>query len=119
MSYIRILPRDLFNEADLLKCYARLWIELDSRRGHKAAFTEEAVPAFDIVQIYDSGALTIVNLELTVASQSYQLSRPLNARTPWPLYLSAWEDDDFEEIRVFDENGDLSAEMRKFIGLAT
>lgn len=28
-TYIRVLPRDLFNEADLLKCVARLWILLD------------------------------------------------------------------------------------------
>lgn len=31
--YIRVVPRDLFNEGDLLKCYGRLWILLDERRG--------------------------------------------------------------------------------------
>lgn len=32
MSYFRVIPRDLFNEASLLKCYGRLAILLDDMR---------------------------------------------------------------------------------------
>ncbi len=36
MTYKRVIPRDLFNEANLLKCYGALWIALDNARGHTA-----------------------------------------------------------------------------------
>jgi hypothetical protein len=32
VSYFRVIPRDLFNEASLLKCYGRLAILLDDMR---------------------------------------------------------------------------------------
>ena len=41
MTYTRVIPRDLFNEGDLLKCYGRLWILLDETRGHVAQLGEE------------------------------------------------------------------------------
>lgn len=116
-NYRRVLPRDLFNEASLLKCFGRLWIALDDHRGHAARIVEEDVSAFDIVQNEDSGGLTIRNLTFTVRGTLYALERPLNSRQPWPLYVSCPDDPDFEEIAVFDDGGGLSAEMRGFIGL--
>jgi len=29
MSYTRVIPRDLFNEANLLKCYGQIYIEVE------------------------------------------------------------------------------------------
>lgn len=49
-------------------------------------------------------------------SLSLELSeaRALNSREPWPIYLTVVYRSDFE-ISVFDEHGQLSAEMKAFI----
>lgn len=113
MSYLRVLPRDLFNEADLLKCYGRLW--LLTEHSHSSGFREEDAPAFDIVQDEGDGSLTVANLTFLAGAEPCKLWRPLNARSPWPLYLHPVSDPD-HEVRVFDEAGNLSAEMLEFIG---
>lgn len=112
-SYIRVIPRDLFNEASLLKCLGRLWIWLDSNRGHRARFVEEAVDRFDVRQCEADGSLTVVNLSFTVAGHEYPLRRPLNSREPFPLYI---EDREGDEISVFTDDGDLSPDFKAFIG---
>lgn len=110
-NYIRVLPRDLFNEAGLLKCLGRLWILTDETREHAAKFTTEDVNVFDIVQDEGSGAIYVRNVEFCVHGVAYLLTRPLNARSAWPLYLETADD----AVSVFDDDGNLSADMRKFI----
>jgi hypothetical protein len=112
-NYIRVLPRDLFNEASLLKCYGRLWILLDETHGHTARFETEDSEVFDIVQDEASGAIYVRNISFTVDGTEMSLTRPLNARSEWPLYV---ESDD-ACVAVFDDAGNLSQEMRAFIGL--
>ena len=110
-GYERVIPRDLFNEADLLKCWGKLWIALDDRRDHFASIPDHSGEPFDIVQDPSSGALTVANLSLIVHGQRRAVYRPLNSREPWPLWV--WSDDD--DIRVFDLDGNLSPEFWIFI----
>lgn len=111
MSYTRVLPRDLFNEASLLKCYGRLWLLIE---GHPIAqFDEEDVPAFDIAMDESDGSLTIRNLTLRVSLAPRRLKRPLNSRQPWPLWIES--DSGGDDIPVFDGEGNLSPEMRALI----
>lgn len=111
-NYVRVIPRDLFCEGSLLKCYGRLAILLDQTSGHHARFEEEQVPSFEIAQDPGSGAITVANLTFTVRGTPRLLQRPLNSREAWPLWLEGGPDDpDFEAIPVFDANGDLSEEM--------
>lgn len=110
MTYRRVLPRDLFNEANLLKCYGQLWLKTDGMRG--TGFREEDVAEFEIVQDGNSGALTVANLTFVVRGWVCPLSRPLNSRRPWPLYLTA---PDGDEIDIFDDGGDLTAQMQQFL----
>lgn len=113
MSYHRVIPRDLFNEADLLKCYARLWIELDEKSGrHKAELHHDGA-AFRVEQDETSGAIYIANVELTIRGDTVGLYRPLNSRSKWPLWLGDTGGDD---IRVFTDDGALSAEFLARIG---
>ncbi len=114
MPYTRVLPRDLFNEANLLKCYGRLWICLETA-GSCAHFEAERVPFFKIEQ-GDSGELYIANLPLTIGDRDFILFRPLNSRRPWPLYVEDDENPDFERVEVFDDEGNLTAAMRELIG---
>lgn len=107
--YERVIPRDLFNESSLLKCYGRLYIILEGNA--RAQYPVESVSDWDIVQRQDDGSLFIANLPLVVGENEYRLTRPLNARSAWPLYAELIGDPDAEEIQVFTDQGDLTPEM--------
>jgi hypothetical protein len=111
MSYRRVIPRDLFNEANLLKCLGALWIALDSLGDHTAVIHEPDGP-FDVQQDAGSGAIMVANLPFTVDRRLYYLTRPLNSRQPWPLYA---ESDEGDCVSVFDDDGALSDDFRALI----
>lgn len=112
MAYRRVLPRDLFNEANLLKCLGRLWILLE-RAESNARFVTEDTDGFDVVQDESSGAIYVRNVLFTVAGKPTLLTRPLNSRGAWPLYAETAE----VSVPVFDDEGGLSDEFRVFISL--
>ena len=114
-TYTRVIPRDLFNEGSLLNLYGRLVILLGETRSHDARFEQEEVPFFDVVQDASSGMLTVANLTFTVRGERYRLQRPLNSREKWSLWLTSYDDPDFEEIAVFDDDGNLGPEMLELI----
>jgi len=113
MSYIRVIPRDLFNEANLLKCFGRLWIETERFR---CVRIEHDGDPFQIEQNEDSGSLSIANVQVRIGGRSCQVWRPLNSRDAWPLYLQVGDED---EIRVFTDEGALSSEMMALIEAAS
>jgi hypothetical protein len=115
MSYQRVIPRDLFNESSLLKCYGRLYIVLEKIAGHSARFSEDDVSQFDIEQRQDDGSIFIENLSLVIGENQFRLVRPLNSRQPWPLYAELIGDPEFEPVEVFDDQGELTAEMRALL----
>lgn len=115
-SYLRVLPRDLFNESSLLKCIGRLWI-LTENLDHSAKFHDEDMPAFEIEQSQDDGSIFVGNLTFSISGAIHRLYRPLNSRQAWPLYAQNMDDDNAESIPVFREDGELSDEMREAIGL--
>ena len=115
MSYIRVIPRDLFNEASLLKCLGKLYILVENTTDRSAKFDVEDVPAFEIQQDENDGSIYVANLPFSVSGRRVHLSRPLNSREPWPLYLSLPEDPDFDTIAVFDETGNLSPDIHSLI----
>lgn len=107
MSYVRVIPRDLFNEANLLKCYGRIYINLEVLNFPEVSLVH-AGDAFDIRQDESSGDLYVENVRLMVRGEPCRLQRRLNSRQPWPLYLI--EEDD-EEWPVFNDDGSFSDEM--------
>lgn len=117
-GYRRVLPRDLFNEGSLLKCYGRLWILLSETHGHNAQIVEEDVDCFDVQQNEATGGLTVTNLTFTVDGVPYRLERSLNSREAWPLMVTERAGDpDFEEVEVFDDHGNFTREMLDLIGV--
>ena len=117
-GYRRVLPRDLFNEGSLLKCYGRLWILLSEINGHNAQIAEEDVDHFVIQQNEATGGLIITNLTFLVDGIPYRLERPLNSREAWPLIVTERaEDPDFDEVEVFDDDGNFTEEMLDLIGV--
>jgi hypothetical protein len=111
MSYERVIPRDLFNEANLLKCYGRIEINLETAEAHDVELKHDG-NAFDIQQDFGSGAIFVANLKLVVRGTVCRLHRPLNSREDWPLYFTGENE---EEISVFADDGAFSAEMFAFL----
>lgn len=116
MSYVRVIPRDLFNEASLLKCLGHLYIALERTRSDSdAKFDVEDLPVFDIEQDENDGSISVANLPFSIDGRKVHLSRPLNARAAWPLYLSRPDDPDFDPILVFDDTGFFTDDMLNLI----
>ncbi len=111
MSYTREIPRDLFNEASLLKCFGRLYICLESRLGRNITL-KHGGEAFDVRQDKSDGSIYLANVTLHIGGQKCELRRPLNSREPWPLWVETIGGDyDFDAIKVFTECGELSPEF--------
>lgn len=110
-NYQRVIPRDLFNEASLLKCLGRFWIETERFQPRKVTIEHDG-DAFDVTQNEDDGTTFVRNIAITINGVNYQAFRPLNSRGNWPLYLRT---EDGEETGVFQENGELTAELLALI----
>jgi len=110
-DYVRVIPRDLFNEANLLKCLGRVYINLESADCPDVSLEHDSAP-FAVAQDSDSGALCVENVTLKVRGKPYRLFRPLNSRRSWPLWL--YPNDD-TEIEVFTDDGAFSEEMKAFL----
>lgn len=106
--YTRVIPRDLFNEGNLLKCMGQLTLHLMDR-GVDFADSYSGGP-FEIVQDCD-GRLSIAGLALCLQGREFTFWRPLNSRQPWPLWAEQPDDPDFEPVPVFDNAGNFSREM--------
>jgi hypothetical protein len=118
MAYARVIPRDLFNEASLLKCLGALELELSARRTDAELDEEElGSSGFDIDQDEADGSISVVNLPFLVNGQRFRLYRPLNSREPWPLWVGAGGllDPDFDDLEVFQADGKLSMAFLAFI----
>jgi len=111
MSYRRVIPRDLFNEANLLKCYGQLYLNLETA-GLSAVELVHDDRAFEVQQDDSSGGIYLANVVLRVRGQACRLHRPLNSREAWPLYLT---DENDEEIAVFADDGTFTVEMVEFL----
>lgn len=118
MSYSRVIPRDLFNEANLLKCYGQLALVLDSHPGHDATLVDDFIDAgFEVEQSESDGSIRLANLALHVGGREVRLYRPLNSREPWPLWVEASEiDPSLEDFEVFDADGQPSRAFLDLIG---
>jgi len=115
--YQRVIPRDLFNEANLLKCMGKLWIVTERFQSEHAACPRVKIEhdgrAFQIAQDDEDGSLTVENVRVWLHGQPCTLKRPLNSRRAWPLYL--YSENGLDEVEVFDEDGNLSAELLAII----
>jgi len=112
MSYLRVMPRDLFNEAGLLKCLGRIWINVENAAGNNPArhiAMEHDGSAFVINQNDADGSISISNVMIHIYGEALNLSRPLNSREAWPLWVEDVNSSgDFDPIEVFAEDGAFS-----------
>lgn len=114
MTYVRIIPRDFFNEANLLKCYGQIYLNLEKMGLEDCLFHTDDGP-FDVIQDKADGSTYLLNVHLIVRGRSVPLRRPLNSRDPYPLYAYIGEED--EPIEVFNDDGSFTEDMVHFLRL--
>ncbi len=112
-SYKRVLPRDLFNEASLLKCLGRVSLLIEDGMAPSGMRLEHTGQnGFEIDQSPGSGDLCCMNLMLiTPDGRRSFLWRNHNSREEWPLFVGAMVDGEEEEIEVFDTVGNFTSEF--------
>jgi len=110
-GYSRVIPRDLFNEANLLKCLGQVYLNLERCDAPDCSLVadETADDGFDIGQNENSGAIFATNVTLFIQGEPMDLFRPLNSRHPWPLRMV---DQDGEETPVFNDDGSFTDDMK-------
>lgn len=111
MSYNRVLPRDLFNEAKLLKCVGRLCLLIHDGMAPKGLKFHHDGSAFQVHQNKSNGALFIGNVQFTYKGQSLELECSYNSKEDYTLYLDTPEDSAF----VFDNTGGISDEFKALL----
>lgn len=113
MSYNRVLPRDLFNEAKLLKCMGKLTLLIHDGMIDGLAFGYEGED-FQILQDATDGSIQIANLDIMLTGANCDdllFWTPLNSRANWPLMCGV----NGEEAQVFTEAGELQHEFVELI----
>lgn len=111
MSYERVIPRDFFNEAKLLKCMGVLALKiLDGMTPVHIHIHEPGTP-FEIIQEESDGSLLISNYEVKIKGRYYCFSSPYNSKNNFPLTVTTY---DQEDIKVFTEEGEFSKEFIEF-----
>lgn len=107
MSYTRVIPRDLFNEAKLLKCLGRLSLMLHDGMGSVSQqLTLDLInpeQGFQIERDDSSGDISCTNLRLQAVGRPVQLWTPLNSQAPHPLHARIGDAED--DVPVLADDG--------------
>lgn len=104
MSYKRVLPRDLFNEAKLLKCVGKLTLMIEDGLLPDWHYHYDGDP-FNIVQDPNDGSISVANISFWCKAKSLNMVHictPLNSKYNWPAMMRTSED---EEYFIFSEEG--------------
>lgn len=114
MGYNRVLPRDLFNEAKLLKCLGQLCLLIhEGKCSLKVVHDTKYWEGFNVQQDPGDGDLFVVNLKVhTKDGKSVSLDTGLNAKEPYPMLFSIG---DVAEQPLFTDAGQLSPEYFRYL----
>lgn len=110
-QYERVIPRDLFNEAKLLKCMGHLSVKI---LDNATPVNMECIPSESepfIIGLMDEGSLTITNMSVLIRGKQYRFKTTYNSKAIYPLYVD-YQDCDY---LVFDEFGNWDKEFLDFI----
>lgn len=84
--HTRVIPRDFFNEAKLLKCLGKLELYINHEGpndiGLKSEFDNEP---FNIFQNPNDGSLSVLNYKVYLGDEEIQLFVNYNDKGAWPL----------------------------------
>lgn len=112
--YRRVIPRDLFNEAKLLKCLGQLSLLIHDGKAPPALTVQHDGDEFRISQDASDGSILVVSdLNFYAGKYRLTLSTPLNSQQPYPLtclYRGT-------ETPVFEDDGSLTEEFVQLVEL--
>lgn len=115
MTYSRVIPRDLFNEAKLLKCYGQLSLLIHEGKTSGLDLSLEhdttVCPGFQIAMDGLRGHFYCTNLRLSVRGTTIQVGTIINSQAAYPLMYVT--EDDYEG-EVFNDDGSLSEEFKQY-----
>ncbi len=107
-DYVRVLPRDLFNEAKLLKCIGRLCLLiLDNNNPGNITHTEMQQGEQFQVELLEEGALLIANIAFRVNGVTMIFKTKYNSKQNYPLYV----EHQLTDYLVFNEAGEWDQEF--------
>ena len=115
MSYERVIPRDLFNEAKLLKCLGRLALLIHDEELPGLRFEQLETDNLRIELNVDYSELSCPALSLLHGEIELELFTPYNSRENFPLYFRVANEDEIHEGRVFDNKGSVSADLANWL----
>lgn len=130
MSYQRVIPRDLFNEAKLLKCLGKVCVAIHDGMCGSLTFaqTTDEYKGFHIYQNEEDGSLFCDNLVFYYQKQGYgridsyeeriYFFSPYNNKSDWPLLFSVG--DRGEEFSVFvneEDDASFTKEFKETVGI--
>jgi hypothetical protein len=107
-DYTRVIPRDFFNEAKLLKCMGMLSLKILDRQlpdGIEIEVKEDGDP-FNI-QLTDDGLLFIANYPVKVNRKNVFFGSTYNSKRNFPLLCVI----SYVEYTVFNEDGTFTEEF--------
>jgi len=105
ISYQKVIPRDFFNEAKLLKCLGQLSLLLHNRELVEDADEGLSDHEFFQVRLREDGFLYCANYSFYVADVEIDLYIPYNSMDSYPLLF---EDSSCRINSVFKDDGSLS-----------
>jgi len=76
MSYLRVIPRDLFNESKLLKCLGQVCLHIHDNRAGRLAMVESGAAdgeQFEIDQNEFDGSLYVSNLQFRLRGSETEI----------------------------------------------
>jgi len=111
IEYTRVIPRDLFNEAKLLKCMGRLCLLIHDQLTPVDMSASLEGEQFEIGMLLD-GSLTIKNLHVNVMGEKFTFKTTYNSKRNYPLMIEYQGSEG--EYLVFDESGQFSTEFIEF-----
>lgn len=108
-SYTRVIPRDLFNEAKLLKCIGQLVLLIHDCKGPDGLTFDHDGEPFNI-DLMDEGYLTVTNIDFVLRGEGLLFIAQYNSKSAYPLYLYHG----YCETLVFKEDGSFTFEFIEF-----
>jgi hypothetical protein len=108
-TYTRVAPRDLFNEAKLLKCLGRLaLLVVNAKVPEGLTFYDSGEPYLPEQDSSSGDIYCKQGIRFNFRGHELILLSGLNSRELYPLF---WRTDDDEEITVFNDKGDFRSEF--------
>lgn len=108
-TYTRVIPRDFFNEAKLLKCMGWLSLKILDAQTPCEILIEESGEPFN-VELTDGGELFVSNYPVTIKGASVLLKSVYNSKSNYPFFCEY----EYTDYRVFEEDGTFSEEFINF-----